>query len=365
MKAKLILKDGMTFDALSFGAPVSSAGEVVFSTGMMGYPEGLTDPSFTGQILTLTYPLIGNYGVPSKHFWEADRLMVSGLIVSEYIDTPSHFQSKSTLAKWFKDEKIPLIQIKDTRALTQHIRDSGSLLGKIIIDPFEKTLGHPEQGRTDDNEISYYDPNTENLVAKVSTQDILTYPSHGKKAKRIVLIDCGAKRNIIRALSSRDVDITVVPWNYDFLDKKNKELVFDGIIISNGPGDPKFVQETITIIKKALAQKIPTLGICLGNQVLTLAAGGDTEKLKYGHRSQNQPCIMVGTKRCYITTQNHGFAVSRIPAGFKPWFINANDNSNEGIIHTNHPFMSVQFHPEATPGPHDTEWIFDYFLERI
>lgn len=347
MKATLMLQDGKTFEAESFGAPVSCAGEVVFSTGMMGYPEGLTDPSFKGQILTLTYPLVGNYGVPEKELWEADRLMVSGLIVSEYINTPSHFQSKKTLAEWFKEEHIPLIQIKDTRALTQHIRDSGAVLGKIVID----------------KDIEYYDPNKENLVAYVSTKDILSFKAKKKNAKSILVIDCGAKRNIIRSLSERGVEITVVPWNYTIFE--DSALRFDGIVISNGPGDPKFAKETVAVVKKALAKKIPTLGICLGNQILTLAAGGNTKKLKYGHRSQNQPCIMVGTKKCYITTQNHGFAVSEIPADFEPWFINANDNTNEGIRHKKYPFMSVQFHPEATPGPHDTEWIFDYFLEQL
>lgn len=347
-KAKLILENGIEFEAQSFGAQTGVSGEVVFSTGMMGYPESLTDPSYKGQILVLTYPLVGNYGVPSKKFWEADKIMVSGLVVSEYINTPSHFQSENTLSKWFVNEGIPLVQIKDTRLLTQIIRDNGALLGKIIFD----------------EEIGFYDPNTENLVEQVSTKKIIR---HGSGNKTAVLIDCGAKRNIQRALAERGVKVVVVPWDFDpFGSAQGKPFEkFDAVVISNGPGDPKFCSQTIANIKKMLERKIPTLGVCLGHQLLALASGGDTKKLKYGHRSQNQPCIETGTNRCYITTQNHGFHVSKIPKGFTSWFTNANDGTNEGIIHKNLPFMSVQFHPEATPGPMDAEWIFDYFLSKI
>lgn len=354
---KLYLKDGSMWEGTSYGANTNVSGEVVFATGMMGYPESLTDPSFKGQILVLTYPLIGNYGVPDRSLWESDKVMISGLIVSEYIDTPSHFQSKKTLAAWLKDEKIPLLQIKDTRRLTQHIRDKGSMLGKIIFN----------------NDIHYYNPNTENLVAQVSTPTIRYYPSVQKKAKTIVIIDCGTKNNILRSLSRRNVSVLVIPWNFDIFKFSNQDEIkshlgrkeIDGVLISNGPGDPTYVTETTAIIQRALENKIPTLGICLGHQLLTLAAKGSTVKLRYGHRSQNQPCLLVGSPRCYITTQNHGFAVDEIPAGFKKWFVNANDQSNEGIIHETLPFMSVQFHPEATPGPFDTEWVFDYFLKKI
>lgn len=344
-KAKLILENGMEFEAESFGSSKGTAGEVVFSTGMMGYPESLTDPSYKGQILVLTYPLVGNYGVPRKLFWEGESIMVSGLIVSDYIDTPSHFQSENTLSKWFLNEDLPLIEIKDTRLLTQIIREKGTMLGKILFDA---------------EEIPFYDPNTENLVEKVSTKKIIR---DGKGVKTVILIDCGAKRNIQRALTQRGVKVIVVPWNFDLF--SDNSLEFDAVVISNGPGDPKFCSETISNIKKLLDKKIPTLGICLGHQLLALAAGGDTKKLKYGHRSQNQPCIESETRRCYITTQNHGFHVSKIPPMFAPWFINANDGTNEGIIHKNLPFMSVQFHPEATPGPTDAEWIFDFFLKKI
>lgn len=354
---KLILEDGSTFEGKSFGAQKPMAGEVVFSTGMTGYTESLTDPSYKGQILILTYPLIGNYGVPDKRFWESDKIHASGLIVSNYIDTPSHFQSKQTLGKWLAQENIPALEVADTRFLTQKIRTKGTMLGKII---FKK-------------DIKFYDPNKDNLAAQVSTKKVI---EQGSGNKKILLIDCGVKQNIVRYLLKRDIKVTIAPWNFDPFaetrpqrseapDLRGRKLDFDGIIISNGPGNPKMADKTIETVKKAINKRVPILGICLGNQILALAAGGDTQKLKFGHRSQNQPCILEGSSRCYITTQNHGFAVSKIPKGFKTWFTNANDGSNEGIIHTKLPFMSVQFHPEANPGPVDTEWIFDYFLSKI
>lgn len=348
MQGKLILKDGTKLEGNSFGYEKSAAGEVVFSTGMVGYPESLTDPSYQGQILVMTYPLIGNYGVFDKKFWESDGIKVSGLIVSTYNETPSHFLSKMTLGEWLKKEKIPALEIKDTRFLTQKLRHDGTLLGQINFG----------------ESIPFEDPNQRNLVAEVSTKKIIEYlPFDSIKPKKtIVLIDCGLKRNIINSLRKRGMKVIVVPWNFDVM---KSDLKFNAVLISNGPGDPKKADKTIEVVKKIITNKIPVLGICLGNQILTLAAGGDTYKLKFGHRSQNQPCIQVGTKRCYLTTQNHGFAVSNIPTGFKPWFINANDNTNEGIIHEKYPIMSVQFHPEAVPGPVDTEWIFDYFLEKI
>lgn len=353
--AKLVFKDGTSFTGENFGANQSMAGEIVFATGMMGYPESLTDPSYKGQILVLTYPLVGNYGVPEKKLWESDRIMVSGLVVSQYIDTPSHFQSTKTLAAWFKEEKLPLLQIKDTRFLAQKIRDQGVGLGKIVCD----------------KDIAWYDPNKENLVAQVSTKKIIVQDGRSKQhGKTIILIDCGAKRNIQNVLLARGVRVVTIPWDFNPFWEARKLSAqgidsFDGIVVSNGPGDPTTVDKTITTVQEAMKKNIPTLGICLGHQILTLAAGGQTSKLKYGHRGQNQPCIMAGSKRCFITTQNHGFAASKIPDGFSAWFTNANDGSNEGIIHKSKPFMSVQFHPEATPGPTDAEWIFDFFLERI
>lgn len=343
MNGQLVLRDGTKFEGQSFGYEKSVSGEVVFSTGMVGYPESLTDPSYLGQILIFTYPLIGNYGVPKKSQWESGGIKVQGLIVSDYIDTPSHFQSEMTLSEWLKNEKIPGLEIKDTRYLAQKIRSGGVLLGKIQIK----------------NQIDFYDPDKENLVRRASIKKITT---EGQGNKTILLLDCGAKRNIVRCLLAKGVKIITIPWNYDPF---ANNLRFDGIVISNGPGNPKMAAETINNVKKTLSKKIPTLGICLGNQILALAAGGNTYKLKFGHRSQNQPCILSGSKRCFITTQNHGFAVGKMPKGFKEWFVNANDGTNEGIIHEKYPFMSVQFHPEANPGPTDTDWIFDKFLSLI
>ena len=347
MTGKLIFKNELIFEGVNFGARVSKAGEIVFSTGMTGYPESLTDPSYKGQILVLTYPLVGNYGIPDKAFWESEKIQVSGLIVSCYIDTPYHFESRQTLGSWLKSENVPALEIKDTRLLTQLIRDHGTMLGKIV------------NGKN----IDYYDPDQENQVEKVSTKKVL-FQIRYKNAKNIMLIDCGAKRNIERALVKRGVNVITVPWDFD-LTNNDLNTKIDAVIISNGPGDPEKADKAILNIRKLMGTNIPILGICLGNQLLALAAGGKTKKLKYGHRSQNQPCILEGTKRCFITTQNHGFEISKVPIGFKPWFTNANDGSNEGIIHKKKLIMSVQFHPEATPGPHDAEWIFDYFLEKV
>jgi carbamoyl-phosphate synthase small subunit len=343
MVGKLILKDGMVYEGKSFGAEKSVSGEVVFATGMVGYPESLTDPSFRGQILVYTYPLIGNYGVPDKKFWESSKIQVSGLIVCNYNDTPSHYSSRQTLAAWLKKEKIPALEIKDTRALALKLRTQGVMLGKISFDK---------------DQSDFEDPNTRNLVAEVSTKKSYII---GKGKKTVALIDCGTKFNIARSLAKRGLKVIVVPWDFNPLKLKNK---LSGVIISNGPGDPQMAQETIENVKKMMAKQLPILGICLGNQILALAAGGNTYKLKFGHRGQNQPAVLSGTKKAILTTQNHGFAVGKIPAGFKEWFYNANDNTNEGIIHKTLPFMSVQFHPEATPGPTDADWIFDEFLKK-
>ena len=348
MTGKLLLEDNSIFEGLSFGAEKSSAGEMVFTTGMVGYPESFTDISYYGQILVLTYPIVGNYGVPNEKFWESKALKISGLVVSQYIDTPSHFQSQRSLGQWLKDEKIPGLEIKDTRLLAQKLRDKGTMLGKIVIN----------------DDIEWYDPNKVNVVAQVSTKQVSTEEGalQGKwNGKTILLIDCGPKRNIIRSLLKRGVNVTVVPWDYDITTHNEN---FDAVVVSNGPGDPKMADKTIQNVKKLLDKQIPLLGICLGHQVLALAAGGNTTKLKFGHRSQNQPCIRENSEQCFITTQNHGFYVDKLPSGFKEWFKNANDNTNEGIIHESLPIMSVQFHPEATPGPVDTEWIFDFFLQK-
>jgi len=358
VKAELVLEDGSRFPCMSFGHPKSVSGEVVFNTGMVGYPESFTDPSYAGQILCLTYPLIGNYGVPSAkardkstglptHF-ESDRIQIQGLIVSEYSEQASHWDSALTLEKWLKQEKIPAVYGLDTRALTQKLREKGVMLGRIEVN-----------GKT----AKPFDPNTFNIVADVSVKKPVLYGT-GAARKTIALIDCGAKFNIIRSLLARGVSVLRVPWDYDLL---NGKFDFDGVMISNGPGDPKQCGATIANVRKLLEAEIPTFGICLGNQLLALAAGGNTYKLKYGHRSQNQPCTMEGTQKCFITSQNHGFAVDvhSLPEGWEPLFTNANDQTNEGIRHTRKPFFSAQFHPEATPGPVDTGFLFDEFLKKV
>lgn len=349
-KMKLILEDGSFWQGFSFGAYTSTSGEVVFNTGMVGYPETLTDPSYKGQILTLTYPLIGNYGVPdniqinqlSKHF-ESEKIQIQGLVVSDYSEDYSHWNAVKSLDNWLKEFNIPAIYGIDTRALTKRLREHGTMLGQITVR----------------NKTAFFDPNKQNLVQDVSIAKPILYKSGRKK---IVLIDCGVKHGIIRSLLERKVTVLRVPWDYDF----SKEE-FDGVIISNGPGDPKMCKATINNVKKVIAKNIPTFGICLGNQILALAAGASTYKLKFGHRSQNQPCSEVGTNRCYITSQNHGYAVDKktLPKDWQEWFVNANDQTNEGIKHKNKPFMSVQFHPEASPGPVDIEFLFDKFLRIL
>ncbi|MBU0731762.1 glutamine-hydrolyzing carbamoyl-phosphate synthase small subunit [Patescibacteria group bacterium] len=344
--AKLVLEDGSEFEGKSFGCNISNDGEVVFNTGMVGYPESLTDPSYAGQILVCTYPLIGNYGVPKgKDKFESDGIKVRGLIVSEYIDEYSHWQAEKSLGEWLKEEKIPAIFGIDTRALTKKLRTKGVMLGQIVING--KKMEKIE------------DPNLRNLAAEVC---IKKPKINGRGKKTVLLLDCGVKENIIRSLVKRGVKVKQVPWNYDFSQEK-----YDGILLSNGPGDPMMCTTTILNIKKALTENKPIFGICLGNQIMALASGAKTYKLKFGHRAQNQPCLMEGTQRCYLTTQNHGFAVREKTLGneWKIWFRNANDNTVEGIRHKKKPFMAVQFHPESTPGPEDTEFLFDEFVKQL
>ncbi|MBN2357096.1 glutamine-hydrolyzing carbamoyl-phosphate synthase small subunit [candidate division KSB1 bacterium] len=351
IKARLELEDGSVFHGFSFAAQQSVAGEVVFNTSMVGYPESLTDPSYHGQILVLTYPLIGNYGVPAEQVkdgldqvFESDRIHINGLIVSEYSFEYSHWQSHRSLSQWLTGQNIPALFGIDARMLTKRLRDEGSMLGRIIFF---------------NDDVQFFDPNQYNLADKVSVREPVEY---GAGDKRVLLLDCGCKYNIIRSLLQRNLRVRRVPWNYDFTREP-----FDGLVISNGPGDPKMCRETIENVRKILKRKMPVFGICLGNQILALAAGADTYKLKFGHRSQNQPCVEVDSKRCYITSQNHGFAVDgrTLPKGWRPWFINANDGTNEGIRHAIRPFMSVQFHPEAAPGPVDTGFLFDEFYNLL
>ena len=348
---RLVLEDGTKFHGWSFGYEESVAGEVVFNTAMAGYPESITDPSYRGQILTLTYPLIGNYGVPGKQrengllkFFESDDIHITALVISDYSFNYSHWNADQSLADWLKDSKIPGIYGVDTRALTKHLREEGAMLGKILFD---------------EEDIPLYDPNLENLVAQVSVKEVLEY---GSGKHRILLVDCGVKNNIIRCLLRRDTTVIRVPWDHDFTTEQ-----YDGLFISNGPGDPKRCSTTINHIRTALTKDTPIFGICLGNQLMGLAAGGDTYKLKYGHRSHNQPVLQKGTNKAFITSQNHGFALDdkTLPEDWEPLFTNLNDNTNEGIKHKSKAFFSSQFHPEASSGPTDTEFLFDDFIELI
>jgi carbamoyl-phosphate synthase small subunit len=365
-RLKLVLEDGTLFSGYAFGSERSVSGEVVFTTGMVGYPESLTDPSYLGQILVMTYPLVGNYGVPGnerednllKHF-ESERIQVSGLILSTYADEYSHWNATRSLGNWMVEHEVPGIYGIDTRALTKRLREHGTMLGKIL----------PENAN--EEEMEFIDPNARHLVSEISAREIIDYPGHSIESeqndptptKRVTLVDCGVKNAIIRSFLKRGISVRRVPHDHDFLQDPG-----DGIVISSGPGDPKLCTETIANVKRALETDIPILGICLGSQIIALAAGADTYKLRYGHRSQNQPCVEVGTKdKCYITTQNHGFAVDAdsLPQDWREWFYNNNDRSNEGLMHLSKPVFGAQFHPEASPGPDDTDHIFDMFVRSL
>lgn len=354
--AELILEDGDVFRGGSFGARRSAAGEVVFNTGMVGYPEAITDPSYYGQILVFTFPLIGNYGIPgdAREFdlstqFESERIQIKGLIVSDYSREHSHWEAIQSLGRWLDSQGVPGLMGVDTRTLTKLLREKGTMLGKIEFP------GQP---------IEFYDPNSQRLVEDVSMAAPKVYgaAAPGEKKKRVLLLDCGCKESIIGNIVGRGVEVKRVPWNHD-LEREE----FDALVVSSGPGDPKICNTTIHQIRHALRREKPFFGICLGHQLLALAVGADTFKLKYGHRSQNQPVMDLDTKRCYVTSQNHGFAVdtATLPEGWVPWFTNLNDNTNEGIRHATKPFFSVQFHPEANPGPVDTRYLFDNFIELV
>ena len=352
----LILDDGSRFHGKSFGYEKPVAGEVVFNTAMMGYPESLTDPSYAGQLMTLTYPLVGNYGVPPftmeadglATFMESDKIYASAIIVSDYSEAYSHWNAKESLADWLKREQVSGITGIDTRELTKVLREHGVMMGKIVFDD--------EPDRIPEANYSGV-----NFVDQVSCKEIIRYNEGA--GKKVVLVDCGVKHNIIRCLLRRGVEVIRVPWNYDFND-----LEFDGLFLANGPGDPDTCEAAVLNIRKALIDNRPICGICMGNQLLAKAGGASIYKLKYGHRSHNQPVRMVGTNQCFITSQNHGYAVdsSTLGADWEPLFINMNDGSNEGIRHKTKPFFSSQFHPEACGGPTDTEaLIFDKFIGML
>ena len=351
-KAKLILEDGSEFSGYSFGYEKPVSGELVFNTAMTGYTESLTDPSYKGQILTTTYPLTGNYGIPRAsiknelhQFYESDKIQVTAMITNNYSFKYNHWNAEKSLSNWLISQEIPALTGIDTRQLTIKLREYGTMLAKIEFE--------------NQQSIDFVDPNTTNLVEHVSTNEIKTY---GEGKYKVLLIDCGVKNNIIRNLLKRNTTVIKIPYNV-----KYNPLEYDGIFISNGPGDPEKNTETIQHITKAYNYNIPIMGICLGCQIMALASGSKTYKLKYGHRGHNQPIIQNGTNKCFITSQNHGYAIENeaISNDWEMMFYNANDLTCEGIRHKSKPFFASQFHPEANGGPTDTEFLFDYFIELI
>ena len=356
-KVTLRLEDGTEFHGTSFGYEKPVAGEVVFNTAMMGYPESLTDPSYAGQLMTLTFPLVGNYGVPPftfeenglPTFMESEKIHVRAIIVSDYSREFSHWNGVETLADWLKREQVPGITGIDTRQLTKVLREHGVMMGKILFDDMP-------------DEVPEADYAGVNFVDQVSCREVIKYNEGADK--KVVLVDCGVKANILRCLIRRGVEVIRVPWNYDF-----NELEFDGLFLANGPGDPETCEVTVQNIRRFLANPVvrPCMGICMGNQLLSKAAGARIYKLKYGHRSHNQPVRKVGTETCFITSQNHGYAVdsSSLPADWEPMFVNMNDGINEGVRHKKNPWFSAQFHPEACSGPVDTEYMFDDFVKLL
>lgn len=344
--SRLILNSGETFTGLSPAWQKDVCyGEVVFNTGMTGYVESLTDPSYAGQILVFTYPLIGNYGVPDPAFWESAAIRPSGVIMSEISPFYSHFAAKCSLEEWLFKYKIPFMTAVDTRALTKALRSQGVSLGAIT--PGKKEIK------------KFFDPNETDLVEKVSIKEPAVY---GNNKQKIIAVDCGMKENIVRSLLKFPVTIKRVPYNYDYTSEE-----YDGLFISNGPGDPMVCKETIGILKKALAKEKPIFGICLGAQLLALAIGGKTFKLPFGHRGHNHPCVHYPSERCYLTSQNHGYAIDEksLPSDWRVTFRSLNDGSVEGIEHASLPFSAVQFHPEDAPGPVDCAWLFETFYKLL
>ncbi|CAI6052646.1 unnamed protein product [Clonostachys chloroleuca] len=390
----LELQDGSTYQGYSFGAQKSIAGELVFQTGMVGYNESITDPSYEGQILVVTFPLVGNYGVPSieildqllgdlpAHF-ESSRIHIAGLVTASYCgEDYSHFLAASSLGTWLKEQGIPAMYGVDTRALTKKLREQGSMLGKIrlakqsLTNGAENGLVHAHTSLDSFEPVEWSNPNEKNLVAQVevSVKEPKLYkpsPSIARKHPsgrtiRVLCVDVGMKYNQLRCFLKRGVEVLVVPWDHDIV--KDAGDQYDGLFISNGPGDPSVVDATAKNIATAMEKnKTPVFGICLGHQLLARAAGAKTKKMKFGNRGHNIPCTSMVTGKCHITSQNHGFEVdaSSLPQGWQELFVNANDGSNEGIMHVDKPYFSVQFHPESTPGPRDTEFLFDVFLKTV
>ena len=353
----LILEDGTQFHGQSFGYDAPVAGEVVFNTAMTGYPESLTDPSYAGQLMVLTYPLVGNYGVPPFSFapnglpvyMESNRIYASAIIVADYSEEYSHWNAQESLGDWLKRECVPGITGIDTRRLTMVLREHGVMMGKILFDDQPDNIPDAQYEGV-------------NFVDRVSCKEIIRYNEGGRR--KVVLVDCGVKANIIRCLIDRNIEVIRVPWNYDYT-----HMEIDGVFLANGPGDPDMCGEAVEVLRRYMAHHphSPICGICMGNQLLAKAAGARIYKLKYGHRSHNQPVREVGTDHCYITSQNHGYAVdaSTLPSDWEEHFVNMNDGSNEGIRHKTSPWFSSQFHPEACSGPVDTEFIFDRFVKTL
>ena len=352
----LVLEDGTKFHGQSFGYDQPVAGEVVFNTAMMGYPESLTDPSYAGQLMTLTYPLVGNYGVPPfsvepdglATFMESDKIYASAIIVADYSEKYSHWNAVESLASWLKREHVPGSTGIDTRQLTKVLREHGVMMGKIIFDDEPDNIPTAEYEGV-------------NWVDRVSCKDIIRYNEGA--GKKVVLVDCGVKNNIIRCLVNRGVEVIRVPWNYDYT-----SMDFDGLFLGNGPGDPDMCEDAVNVIRRQMSlSRKPICGICMGNQLLAKAGGATIYKLKYGHRSHNQPVREVGTNRCYVTSQNHGYAVDAKTLGsdWRELFVNMNDGSNEGVCHKENPWFTSQFHPEACSGPIDTEFMFDRFIKTL
>ena len=367
-KAVLVLEDGSTFVGYGFGAPKKVSGEIVFSTSMVGYPESLTDPSYKGQILTFTYPLVGNYGVPPYDkenevlkYFESDGIKVTGFVVHDLCKNPFHWASTRTLDQWLTDEDVPGIYGIDTRKLTKKLRVKGVMLGILKVCEADE---EPDLPKLLKEVKTVQDPNSTDLAKQVTVKEPIRYEAGGNKLA--VLIDCGVKYGIIRNLLRRGFDVMRVP--YDFSAEQIMEYKPDGVMISNGPGDPKQCVKTIETVRELMDEDMPMMGVCLGTQILALALGGDTYKLKYGHRSQNQPALDLETGRCYITTQNHGYTAERDSlkdTGLDVWFMNANDKTVEGVKHKTKPAFALQWHPEASPGPYDTEFLFDRFRKLV
>ncbi len=357
--ATLLLEDGTELHGRSLGVAKPVCGEVVFNTAMSGYIETLTDPSYHGQIVVLTYPLIGNYGVPPARSvplarpYESDRVQVQALVVQNYVDAHSHHAASRSLHQWLVDDNIAGITGVDTRALTRRLRERGTMQGWIypatLSADTARTLATGVDMRAD-------------VFHRVAPREPV---HHGTGKYTILLVDVGAKDNIVRSLLARDASVIRAPWHADLAPLA---AAADGIVIGNGPGDPKDLAPLIAQIRSLLGTyRRPVFGVCLGNQILALAAGGDTFKLPYGHRGVNQPVQDLLSRRCYVTSQNHGYAVREgsLPKEWEPWFVNTNDGTNEGIRSSHLPYFSVQFHPEGSPGPQDTGFLFDDFMRMV